>query len=436
MHILLLYHQKPRPQRKAISGHLEAFGKFADQHRISYWNIAYGLPPGLGRAGFDAILFHFTFFLPNINQPFTGMFRKWEKLKSVRVYKAALVQDEYVNTQYLCDFFREFGISEIFTCLPESLHQVVYPSGQTGIRHYHTVLTGYIDEEMLRSYSQYALPHSQRPLDIAYRARKMPYNLGFFGTFKWRLTEVFQKATRDLGLRTDLSNDPNKFIFGDGWYRFVGSTRTMLGCEGGSSLHDPDGSIRRCCEKYLLTNPEATFEQVRDHCFAGQEGDFPYYALSPRHFEAAVSKTCQVLVEGEYNGIFQPNLHYIPVSKDWSNLDEVLTKIADVDYCEKMAERAFSDIVASGKYTYEKFVQFVLGMLEAHRPDEGTQARSASTLRMIGFYHRNPWLYAPGLFAKAMLIEWTKRTVWTLGLDKKSWFRWLEWKLTGTNATR
>ncbi|MBK9270421.1 MAG: glycosyltransferase family 1 protein [Saprospiraceae bacterium] len=435
MHILLIYHQKPRQQRKAIAAHLQAFGR-QEQHPVVYWNIAYGDPPLLNDSTFNAILFHFTFFLPNINKPFDHLFKSWPKLKKTKIYKAAMVQDEYIHSTSLCHFMKEFGVSEIFTCLPESLWQTVYPSAFTGIQHYHTVLTGYIDEDMISKYSNYALPHEQRSLDVAYRARKMPFNLGSFGTYKWRLTEIFSEKLKNSHLKTDLSNDPNRFIFGEDWYRFVGSTRTMLGCEGGSSLHDPDGSIRKCCENYQLEFPDADFETVESHCFPGLDGKFPYYALSPRHFEAAVSKTCQVLIEGDYNGIFQSGVHYISIAKDWSNLEEVIQKINDREYCEKIAERAYADIVASGLYTYPRFVETVFHQIQLHLKVPEMSGQNASATQIFKLFHQYPWLYSPFLYSKAMVTEWAKRAVWFLGLDRFSWFKKLEQKLFGSIATR
>jgi len=435
MQILLIYHQKPRRQRKAIAAHLQAFGN-QDLHQVHYWNIAYGEPPFLNDSNFDAIVFHFTFFLPNINQPFDHLFKSWPKLKRSKIYKAALVQDEYIHSKSLCNFMKEFGVSEIFTCLPESLWQTVYPSHITGIQHYHTVLTGYIDEDMLSKYSNYALPHEQRSIDVAYRARKMPYNLGYFGTYKWRLTEIFSEKLKNSDLKTDLSNDPNQFIFGENWYRFVGSTRIMLGCEGGSSLHDPDGSIRQCCEKYQLLNPNASFEEVRDHCFPGLDQHFPYYALSPRHFEAAVSKTCQVLVEGDYNGIFVADVHYIPIAKDWSNLDEVIRKIHDKKHCQQLANQAYQDIVESGKHTYTQFVQFLFNNIQSHLSKPTRSSSSSFSLKIISLCHSYPWLFSPILYSKAIGIEWTKRMVWFLGLDRLAWFKKLEKRMMGTISTR
>lgn len=78
MTILILYHQKPRAQRKAISRHLEAFG-ITERHKVEYWNIAYGIPEIVLECGFDVVIFHFTFFCQTliknlIQNLFAGVF--------------------------------------------------------------------------------------------------------------------------------------------------------------------------------------------------------------------------------------------------------------------------------------------------------------------------------------------------------------------------
>ncbi len=435
MKILLIYHQKPRAQRKAISSHLESFGKFYDN--VHYWNIAFGIPSVIKSCDFDCILFHFTFFIQNINNPFTDKdLDNWKIFSSLKAYKAAIIQDEYINTITICKFLKMAGVQEIFSCLPESLFQEVYPREKTGVQRYHRVLTGYIDEQMIQMFENRTKKHKSRSVDIAYRARKMPYNLGIFGTYKWRLTEIFNKKIKNSPLRIDLSNDPNDFIFGDNWYDFLGNTRTTLGCEGGSSLHDPDGKIKKRVTQYMLDNPAASFSEVEKHCFKGLDEKFPYYALSPRHLEAAVSKTCQVLVEGEYNGILLPNIHYIPVKKDWSNVEIVIDKISDLEYCEQIAEKAYQDLVLTEKYTYKEFVNFIVNRLKEQVIVPKKRKNNHFALTLLKYQIKFPLLFHPISFAKRILIEWVKRLIWFLGIDKYNWFKKLELKLLGSSAVR
>lgn len=284
--------------------------------------------------------------------------KKWQPLRSLRGYKVAIPQDEYVHSEAMCDFFSDFGIKTVFTCLPESEWQKVYPKKRSGLDHYVTVFTGYIDEIALERISRFEA--IERSIDIGYRARKVPFWLGRHGQIKWLLAEKFLKAAEGRDMKLDISTDAKDVILGEDWYRFLYKCRTVLGCEGGASLHDPDGKIRNSVDKFLLDHPDATFDEVEQKCFLGKAGNLKLFALSPRHFECCMTRTCQVLVEGEYGGIFKPGVHYIEIKKDWSNLDDVLNRIEDREYCRQIAENAYRDIALSGLYTYRKFVESVL----------------------------------------------------------------------------
>lgn len=48
----------------------------------------------------------------------------------------------------------------------------------------------------------------------------------------------------------------------------------------------------------------------------------------------------------------RPDIDYIVLKEAFSNVDEVIEKISDRDYCEKIAKNCFESVVASGKYTY------------------------------------------------------------------------------------
>jgi hypothetical protein len=56
-----------------------------------------------------------------------------------------------------------------------------------------------------------------------------------------------------------------------------------------------------------------------------------------------------VLVEGRYSGVLEPERHYIPLRRDFSNLDEALERLGDVEAVEAMAERAYRDVYLSGR---------------------------------------------------------------------------------------
>ena len=101
-------------------------------------------------------------------------------------------------------------------------------------------------------------------------------------------------------------------------------------------------------------------EEVEAACFPGKDGSVPLYAISPRHLECCATRTCQILTEGDYNGILQPGVHYLSLKKDFSNLDDVLNEVVLDRKRAQLVKRAFEDVVASGHYTYKKFVDTIM----------------------------------------------------------------------------
>ena len=81
-------------------------------------------------------------------------------------------------------------------------------------------------------------------------------------------------------------------------------------------------------------------------------------------FEAAQTKTAQLLVEGAYDGILEPETHYFPLRGDLSNLREALERIRDPGETEAMAERAWEDLIASGRYSYGAFAAHVESVVD------------------------------------------------------------------------
>ena len=132
-------------------------------------------------------------------------------------------------------------------------------------------------------------------------------------------------------------------------------------------------------ERYLDAHPDATFEEVEAACFPGEDGKLQLFAISPRHLEACATRTCQVLVEGDYSGVLRAGEHYIPIAKDLSNVEEVLDRLQSGDERERIVENAHRDIVESGRYTYRGLVEQVegeSGLAGARGPAPGAHARA------------------------------------------------------------
>ena len=87
--------------------------------------------------------------------------------------------------------------------------------------------------------------------------------------------------------------------------------------------------------------------------------------VSSRHFDAAGTKTCQIMFRGRFNDIFQADEHYLALEPDFSNIDEVLAAFRDPVRSQQVANAAF-DLVQA-KHTYAQRMQQVYDLLAASR---------------------------------------------------------------------
>ena len=231
-------------------------------------------------------------------------------------------------------------------------------------------------------------PFSFRGIDIGYRGRKLPAYLGKHGQLKYELVEVFNEAVKGKNLITDIRNTNDNFLvenqdaikLGFSWYDFLLACKAFIGCEGGSSLLDRDGTIQKRIKEYLQDHPDASFSEIEINCFRELDYNIQCFALSPRHFEAVMTRTLQILVEGEYGNVFKPWEHYLPLKKDFSNIEEILAYINDETECTRIIEAAYRDIVNSNRYTYRAFVTRIID--ETGR----SGVKSSSHSLLFGFY--------------------------------------------------
>ena len=398
MKILVIYDWVFKSARSTIGEYLWSFKRYSEEE-CYYLNVAYGIPGYISRIKFDLIIYHYTFFDPNIRFNESGrlkILQKYRLLKELKGYKVAVPQDDYRCSDQMNEFFLDFDVKAIFTPVPESEWQKVYPHERSGLEYYFTVFAGYIDKFTSEKLARLNRAHKSRPIDVGYRGSSPPYWLGRAGLMKWQLTERFLNAPVKHNLKLDLSNDARDVFYGDGWYRFLSNCRVVLGCEGGATLHDPDGSIRKKVDKYVNQHTGTTFEEVEQACFPGLDGNIKYLVLSPRHFEACMTRTCQALVEGEYGGIFKPGVHYIEIKKDWSNIADAIRQIEDVELCERIADNAYRDIVESGLYTYRNFVQLILNHVgSVHQSTSGSSSDNSCYLRLLELCERFPFVFSP-----------------------------------------
>lgn len=376
MNILFVYYNLHYPLRPVLAAGLEAFSLYSG-HRVFMWNAAFRRKLGfLRRVRFDLVIFSTLFLSQHWGgaKHFARVARRAQDVKQLDAVKIALPQDEFYFPDLYSQFCNELRIDAIYSVAPEETWPLIYRRLAYAPRFYR-VLTGYIDERKFR-----ARPTAGRRIDIGYRTIGRPTpSYGTFGYRKWAIAERFRDACRGRPLRADISTDDRDKFVDDAWYDFLADCKYVLGVESGTSVVDHDGSVTSAIHAFLRDHPAASFEIVALACLNGIDGKVIIRALGPRHLEACLTGTCQILIEGEYNDILRPWAHYIPVKPDFSDIEQVLDIVERDDRREEIVANAWRDIVASGRYTFRSFVTYVMETAMA-----GRRPRERSDLRRRG----------------------------------------------------
>lgn len=360
--ILIVHKNLGFPLRNTIIEHLYSFRQYS-HHRCFYLDVdADSAPLHLKYLKYDLIIFHYGFISARWggHEYLIEAMRKINWLKDIKCLKAVMPQDEYRNNTSIVTFINDFNIDIIYSVAPESEWHKIYEGVNFERVRFYKTLTGFVNDTTVSKISHIQKEEGiDRDIDIGYRARNMPPWLGKHGYLKTQIGEIFATESPKHSLKIDISTQAKDTFFGDDWYRFMLRCKYFIGVEGGSTVLDKYGNIGEQCEVYYAQNPTASFEELEEKFFPDLDGKLNLIAISPRQFELCMTRTCQVLVEGDYNGILKPNVHYIPVKKDMSNLEDVFSIIQKDEIRSKMVERAYNDIVLSGNYSYQKFVDFV-----------------------------------------------------------------------------
>jgi len=142
------------------------------------------------------------------------------------------------------------------------------------------------------------------------------------------------------------------------WGEFLNSCRGIIGAESGTYYLERDDRTRTMIDEYLASRPDATFTEVFDQFFRGYPDPISGKAISSRHFEPVGTKTCQILLEGYYNGILISDEHFISLRKDYSNIDDVVRRFKDDGYRQTVVDRAYDHVMAA--HTYRHRVDSIL----------------------------------------------------------------------------
>lgn len=311
---------------------------------------------------FDCIIFSYCFWarclsvMPDFRQRvarFSGL-------------KIAIFQDEYDYFLWHEQTVVAFGINTIITCVPEAHWRDVFRDEALSRVTFINALTGYASDDLL--HLPPPKPLANRQWIIGYRSRPVPFVYGRLTQEKLLIGQRMKQICSERCVAANIEVTEDSRIYGAAWPEFIGNCRTVLGTESGSNVFDFDGTLKPAIDAYQKVHPEADFESVHERFLKEQDGKIQMNQVSPRIFEAIAMRTGLILFEGEYSGVVRPWEHFIPLKKDFSNVDEVLAAVSDVPSLEAMTQRAYEEVIASGKYHFRTFIQSIDAHISARVP--------------------------------------------------------------------
>jgi hypothetical protein len=302
---------------------------------------------------FDVVVLHYSIRICydwHMSRSFFNAIEKFEGLK------VQFIQDEYDNTELSRSNLIRLGINLVFTCVPQDQIEFVYPAARFPNVDFIPILTGYVPLDV-NGISQYAKPYEDRTNLIGYRGRELPFWYGSLGRDKFRIGVDVKNFCSENNINHDIEWTEDKRIYGDDWFRFIGSCVATLGSPSGSNLFDFDGKVRRQIEELISHNDSLTYEDVYDKYLRSHDNKIQMAQISPRVFESIALRSVLVLYEGTYSGVIEPDLHYLPLKKDLSNAHEIKDRLRDKVFVNLITESAYQHVIISGHYSYASFIQ-------------------------------------------------------------------------------
>ena len=278
-------------------------------------------------------------------------------IAACRQPKAYFIGNEYKLMPEKMRFCRQLGLSLLVTQSNDDRVVALYREA-LGC-HVACVPNTGVDSTVFRPLS--AL--TERSIDVGYRSYDSTWYLG--NNEKTEIAEYFSRNAEDLGISVDISLDPGQRFDTAGYASFLNRCRAQIGTEAGGDYFELSDQTRLRVNNYTDTHPAVTWSEIRRLFFEDYGPSIPMRIISGRQVEAAACKTVQILFDGRYNGYLEPDVHFIPLRKDFANAGETVSKLRDADYCAQLTDAAYDVVMSELTYNalIKKFHRALRGVL-------------------------------------------------------------------------
>ena len=264
--------------------------------------------------------------------------RHWFRGRNAKM--AVFIGNEYDYFADKIDFIRAVGADYICGQLPHEASSYLY-EGCDG--------SEIIDMPHALNPKVYnLLPEGRREVDVGFIGDIYKPFIG--DRERTDLIEWFEAEGAGHGLFCDIRRQR---VARSDWNIFLNRCHGIIGAESGTYYLNDHGKLLERAKNYnLFENPEASFSDVLDMFYKDKPRNVSGKCISSRHFEPIGTKTCQLLLEGNYNGILKPDVHYIEIKRDMSNIQDAIARFKDESRRGRMVEETYDYVMTSHTYAH------------------------------------------------------------------------------------
>ncbi len=211
------------------------------------------------------------------------------------------------------------------------------------------------------------MPAALNPDFYFNESRNRPVDIGFIGAkyHPWigdsertRMIQYFLRPEHVNGLKCDIRF---KTVPRKQWAAFLNRCRGIVGAESGTYFLDARGKAISMAKASFKENPSINMKDLVGTCFSPGKKFFSGKCISSRHFEPIGTGTCQILLEGHYNGILVKDQHYISVKKDLSNIELALEQFKDEEHRRRIVRAAYDHVIHN--HTYDHRIRALIDLM-------------------------------------------------------------------------
>lgn len=190
------------------------------------------------------------------------------------------------------------------------------------------------------------ISYEQREPIIGYRTAPEPLYFGHQERIKlFNFLKNYSLINKNF--KFDISIDvKDRFDYLD-WADFINRCKCMFASNTGMDYFYLNDDLRNLVNNSKIKN----FDLVYDNFFKNLKKGTKFRCLTGKTIEPAACKTPLILVEGDYD-LFQKDVHFINLKKDYSNIKECMEKLNDLRFINFITENSYKLVKENYLYSH------------------------------------------------------------------------------------